>query len=543
MKSSKKRKISEEREHSDTRDTKTENSSIIINDKDSSFIETSISSTSKSSSNFFSDFKFVDLPICDPIKNAITENLKLETLTAIQAKSIPYILKNKDILGSAKTGSGKTLSFLIPALDLMYKVKFLPRNGTGCLVITPTRELALQIYDVAVELSAFLPQTHGLIMGGVNRKQEAQKLQKGVNLLIATPGRLLDHLQTAAGFIYRNLLMLIIDEADRILEIGFEEDMTAILKLLPAKRQTLLFSATQTSKVSDLARLSLNSPVLVEVKNEVATVEGLEQGYVICAAKDRFQLLFTFLRKNRTKKIMVFFSSCMSVKFHNELFNYIDLPNLCIHGKKKQAARMSTYYEFCQQESGILLCTDVAARGLDIPNVDWIVQYDPPDDPKEYIHRVGRTARGANGKGQGLLFLMPEEILFLQFLKQANIPLTEYTFDIKRFSGIKDQLEKLIEKNYHLHRGSREAYRSYLHAYISHGLKDIFNVHHLDLNHVAASFGFANPPKIELNLRTVSSNRNNTMKKHKRYQTSGLKFSANNPHRIRQENNNRQFCY
>lgn len=208
--------------------------------------------------------------------------------------------------------------------------------------------MALQIYDVATELSKFLPHTHGLIMGGINRKQEAEKLMKGVNLLVATPGRLLDHLQSTKGFVYSNLAMLIIDEADRILEIGFEEDMTAILKLLPSNRQTALFSATQTTKVVDLARLSLRKPVFVEVKSELATVDGLEQGFVICSAADRFKLLFTFLKRNRGKKVMVFFSSCMSVKFHNELFNYIDLPTLCIHGKKKQSARLSTYYEFCQ---------------------------------------------------------------------------------------------------------------------------------------------------------------------------------------------------
>lgn len=192
-------------------------------------------------------------------------------------------------------------------------------------------------------------------MGGVNRRQEAEKLVKGVNLLVATPGRLLDHLQGTKGFVYSNLAMLVIDEADRILEIGFEEDMTAILKILPPARQTALFSATQTAKVVDLARLSLKKPVRVDVKSTFATVDGLEQGYVVCPALDRFKLLFTFLKRNRDKKIMVFFSSCMSVKFHNDLFNYIDLPTSCIHGKKKQSARMSTYYSFCQSPVSYLI--------------------------------------------------------------------------------------------------------------------------------------------------------------------------------------------
>ncbi|CDJ53708.1 ATP-dependent RNA helicase, putative [Eimeria brunetti] len=346
---------------------------------------------------FFSDVLFETLDICEPVKNALKE-MKMEKLTEIQAKAIPRLLEGKDVLGAAKTGSGKTLAFLVPALELLYAVKFLPRNGAGVIILSPTRELSLQIYEVALDLARFLPQTIGLVMGGANRKHEADKLSKGVNVLVATPGRLLDHMQNTRGFVYKNLLSLVIDEADRILEIGFEEEVNAILSLLPKQRQTCLFSATQTAKVADLARLSLKKPVLVQVQNSVATVAGLQQGYVICPAEQRFLLLFTFLKKNKDKKIMVFFSSCMSVRFHDELFNYIDLPTTCIHGKKKQAARMTTYYEFCEAEKGILLCTDVAARGLDIPKVDWIVQVDPPDDPREYIHRVGRTARGAGGR-------------------------------------------------------------------------------------------------------------------------------------------------
>ncbi|XP_035769268.1 ATP-dependent RNA helicase DDX18 [Neolamprologus brichardi] len=258
----------------------------------------------------------------------------------------------------------------------------------------------------------------------------AQKLANGVNIVVATPGRLLDHLQNTSGFMYKNLQCLIIDEADRILEVGFEEELKQIIKLLPKRRQTMLFSATQTRKVEDLARISLKKEPLyvgVDDNKDKATVDGLEQGYVVCPSEKRFLLLFTFLKKNRKKKLMVFFSSCMSVKFHYELLNYIDLPVMAIHGKQKQTKRTTTFFQFCNADSGILLCTDVAARGLDIPEVDWIVQYDPPDDPKEYIHRVGRTARGIDGRGHALLILRPEELGFLRFLKQAKQikPLTD----------------------------------------------------------------------------------------------------------------------
>lgn len=178
---------------------------------------------------------------------------------------------------------------------------------------------------------------------------------------------------------------------------------------------------------------------------------------------------------------MVFFSSCNSVKFHSELLNYIDIPCLDIHGKQKQQKRTSTYFEFCNAEKGILLCTDVAARGLDIPAVDWIIQYDPPDDPREYIHRVGRTARGEGSQGRALLFLIPEELGFLRYLKGAKVPLNEYEFPSNKIANVQSQLEKLVEKNYYLHQSARDAYRSYLLAYNSHAMKDIFNVHRLDL--------------------------------------------------------------
>ncbi|XP_026570406.1 ATP-dependent RNA helicase DDX18 [Pseudonaja textilis] len=431
-------------------------------------------------------------------------------MTEIQHKSIKPLLEGRDILAAAKTGSGKTLAFLIPAIELIYKLKFMPRNGTGVLILSPTRELAMQTYGVLKELMTHHVHTYGLIMGGSNRSVEVQKLGNGINIIVATPGRLLDHLQNTPGFMYKNLQCLVIDEADRILEVGFEEEMKQIIKLLPKRRQTMLFSATQTRKVEDLARISLKKEPLyvgVDDNKETATVEGLEQGYVICPSEKRFLLLFTFLKKNRKKKLMVFFSSCMSVKYHYELLNYIDLPVLAIHGKQKQTKRTTTFFQFCNADSGILLCTDVAARGLDIPEVDWIVQYDPPDDPKEYIHRVGRTARGINGRGHALLILRPEELGFLRYLKQARVPLSEYEFSWSKISDIQSQLEKLIEKNYFLHKSAQEAYKAYIRAYDSHSLKQIYNVHNLDLLKVALSFGFKVPPFVDLNVNSSHGKR------------------------------------
>jgi ATP-dependent RNA helicase DDX18/HAS1 len=261
------------------------------------------------STSVLSEERFSELPISDRTKRALAA-LNFERMTEIQAKSIPDCLRGKDLVGAAKTGSGKTLSFLIPIIELLAGIEFTRKQGTGAIVISPTRELSLQIYGVLRDLMEHSghTQTHGLVMGGANRKAEADRLVKGVNILVSTPGRLLDHLQNTRGFNFQRLQLFVIDEADRILEQGFEEDMHQIIKLLPRERQTILFSATQTRKVEDLARLSIqNTPLYVGVHDDAttSTVEGLQQGYVICAAEMRFLLLFTFLKKNKNKKIMV----------------------------------------------------------------------------------------------------------------------------------------------------------------------------------------------------------------------------------------------
>ncbi|KAK5049472.1 ATP-dependent RNA helicase [Exophiala bonariae] len=447
--------------------------------------------------------KFSELNLSEKTMKAIAE-MKFETMTEIQQRGIPPLMAGRDVLGAAKTGSGKTLAFLIPAVEMLSALRFKPRNGTGVVVVSPTRELALQIFGVARDLMQFHSQTFGIVIGGANRSAEAEKLTKGVNLLIATPGRLLDHLQNTKGFIYKNTKALVIDEADRILEVGFEDEMRQIVKILPKEdRQTMLFSATQTTKVEDLARISLRpGPLYINVdhKKEHSTVEGLEQGYVICESDKRFLLLFSFLKRNLKKKVIVFMSSCNCVKYHSELLNYIDLPVLELHGNLKQQKRTNTFFEFCNATHGTLVCTDVAARGLDIPSVDWIVQFDPPDDPRDYIHRVGRTARGSNGKGRSLMFLQPNEVGFLSHLKEARVPVVKFDFPAKKLVNIQSQLEKLITQNYYLNKSAKDGYRSYLQAYASHSLRSVFDVNKLDLVKVAKSFGFATPPRVDIQL-------------------------------------------
>eukprot|EP00296_Roombia_truncata_P008438 JP446922.1.p1 GENE.JP446922.1~~JP446922.1.p1 ORF type:complete len:261 (-),score=78.16 JP446922.1:5-682(-) len=223
----------------------------------------------------------------------------------------------------------------------------------------------------------------------------------------------------------------------------------------------------------------------------------------------------------------------------------------------KQQKRTTTFFEFVNSSHGILVCTDVAARGLDIPSVDWIVQYDPPDEPKEYIHRVGRTARGVSGKGKALLFLLPEELGFLKYLRATKVPVQEYEFPMTKILNVQTQLEKLIEQNFYLHKSAREAYRAYLHAYSAHQLKDIFNVHKLDLLDMCLGFGFTVPPKVDLNISARGGGKiqrrgggggfgmqhqGEATWKQKGAFSTNKKFSAANPYGQRKSGDQRQFA-
>ncbi|CAI0400794.1 unnamed protein product [Linum tenue] len=513
----------------------------------------------KSGGGIMSTDSFDSLGLSEPTRKAIQE-MGFQYLTQIQSRAVPPLLIGKDVLGAARTGSGKTLAFLIPAVELLYNVRFAPRNGTGVVVICPTRELAIQTHKVAEDLLKYHSQTLGLVIGGAARKGEAERLVKGVNLLVATPGRLLDHLQNTKGFIYKNLKCLTIDEADRILEANFEEEMQQILKLLPKTRQTALFSATQTKKVEDLARLSFQTtPVYIDVDDgrHKVTNEGLQQGYTVVPSSKRFLLLYSFLKRNLSKKVMVFFSSCNSVKFHSELLTYIQIECFDIHGKQKQQKRTSTFFDFCKAEKGILLCTDVAARGLDIPAVDWIVQYDPPDEPKVPVNprcilHFKLVNNGAVLRSHVLTFTLNfwYDGLRLEFLlrillalalatlvtipfQAAKVPVKEYEFDEKKLANVQTHLEKLVANNYYLNKSAKEAYRSYILAYNSHSMKDIFNVHRLDLQAVAASFCFSGPPKVNLNIDSSASKFRKTNSSKKKGS-----FSDNNPYGRSSDNGN-----
>ncbi|OBZ73336.1 ATP-dependent RNA helicase HAS1 [Grifola frondosa] len=353
------------------------------------------------------------------------EDMGLVNMTPIQAKAIPVLLAGKDVLGAARTGSGKTLAFLIPAIELLHRLKFKPMNGTGIIIISPTRELALQIFGVAKELMQYHSQTCGLVMGGAKMGAESQRLAKGVSLLVATPGRLLDHLLHTEGFIFRNLKALVIDEADRILEIGFEEQMKQIIRILPENRQSMLFSATQTTKVADLARMSLRpGSIRIDIDGEerTSTVATLSQGYVVCHSDQRFLLLYPSYAKIELRK--------------------------------------------------------------------W----------SSFSLAVIRTPSRAGNVGKSLLFLLESELGFLRYLKEAKVPLNEYSFPQNQIANVQSQLEKLIQNNFYLHQSAKDGYRAYLQAYASYSLKQVFDINALDLAKVGKSFGFAVPPRVGVNV-------------------------------------------
>eukprot|EP00758_Cryptobia_borreli_P013390 Tbor_TRINITY_DN5828_c1_g1::TRINITY_DN5828_c1_g1_i1::g.7298::m.7298/K13179/DDX18, HAS1; ATP-dependent RNA helicase DDX18/HAS1 len=481
-------------------------------DDDNNKTNSTTSGTSAEQGTVTSDYR--ELNLNPHIVSSLEEEFQFKELTGIQSRAIPCALAGKDILAEAKTGSGKTLAFLIPIVENIIRSGFKPQNGTAAVVIGPTRELCQQIEGVLLRL---LKYHHGSItficcIGGQNRKQEGHKLGAGQMIVISSPGRLLDHLKMTEWHT-KNLLMLVVDEADRVLDNGFEDDLREIVSLLPKKRQTFLFSATQTTRVEQLARISFQKPpvfISLKSKEDKATVDTLEQGYVICESQHRLMLLYHFVKKNLKKKIIVFFSSRNAVSFHCELFNYIDVPCVAFHGKQKQHQRSATFMQFTNAPSGVLFTTDVAARGLDIPKVDWIIQYDPSDDPVKYIHRVGRTAR-AGRCGNALMFLLPSEQLFLKYLyEDAHVSVNEYTFNMEKLmsNGVQEQLEKLVSSNYYLKTSARQAFEGYLLSYSSTQLKNVFDVQKLDLTQVAYGFALSSPPSVKLDLSQSAAHLN-----------------------------------
>ncbi|PVU91744.1 hypothetical protein BB561_004226 [Smittium simulii] len=442
---------------------------------------------------------FTELPISKKTLAGLSLS-KFVEMTPIQKKSLPLSLACKDIMGAAKTGSGKTLAFLIPVLELLYRNKWNRLDGLGALILSPTRELALQIFEVLSKIGRKHTFSAGLIIGGKNVIEERERIGK-MNILIATPGRLLQHLDQAPDFNLDNLQLLVIDEADRILDMGFQKTVNAIIENLPIERQTLLFSATQNKSVKNLARLSLKDPEYVDVYDPESNVTPikLSQYYMVAPLPQKLDYLFSFIKTHLKTRIIVFMSSCKQVRFTYETFCKLQpgVPILHLHGKQKQMARAQVFERFMKMPFACLLCTDIAARGLDFPVVDWAVQLDCPEDTDTYIHRVGRSARYESA-GNALLFLLPSEIAMVDLLKEKKIPITKINPKQSKTISIANQLQHFCFQEPEIKYLGQKSFISYIRSIHFQKLKQVFSVDDLPLNEYAESLGLPGTPNIRI---------------------------------------------
>ncbi|KAI7904778.1 P-loop containing nucleoside triphosphate hydrolase protein [Cokeromyces recurvatus] len=421
-------------------------------------------------------------------------------MTEIQRKGIPLALAKRDVLGAAKTGSGKTLTFLIPVLEILFRQQWNAADGLGALIISPTRELAVQIFEVLKKIGRTHTFSAGLIIGGKEFKVEQERIAR-MNILVCTPGRLLQHMDQSVGFSCDNLQVLVLDEADRIMDMGFQNTMNAIIENLPPQRQTLMFSATQTRSVKDLARLSLRDPeyVAVHEKAEHSTPKTLSQHYVVTELPKKLDVLYSFIKTHLKSKTIVFLSSCKQTRFVFESFCKLQpgVPIMHLHGKQKQTKRVDIFRKFTSSQHAVLLCTDIAARGLDFPAVDWVVQLDCPEDADTYIHRVGRTAR-FDADGHALLILVPSEVEGMtEELKKKRVPIEEIKIRNNKQQTIQKQLQSFCFQDPEIKYLAQRAFVAYMRSVYLQRNKTVFDVTKLPAEEFALSLGLVGAPKIK----------------------------------------------
>ncbi|EKX36241.1 hypothetical protein GUITHDRAFT_48109, partial [Guillardia theta CCMP2712] len=487
------------------------------------------------------------------LNGKLVENLKTlfsaSRMTLIQRGAVPAILRGADVMMKAKTGTGKTLAYLTPVVEWLVtrKERLTRADGSFALIVVPTRELGLQVHEV---LSNLLRPFHwlvpGLLIGGEKKKSEKARIRKGLSVLVGTPGRLSDHVRTTECFNVKSMQFLIFDEADRLMDMGFEQDINCICdfvrekrdKSCPTRMQTVLVSATLQQKVRQFAHSLLSSPVYVtdsssgammtetgEEGKEEEAGEGedeenkkfelpsrLRQYWMSIPCKRRLLSLCSFLRQRsipstRACKMIVFVSSIAEVKFLHYLLPRAvlpdDIPIYGLHGDMTQAERTKSFYGFTASSRAILVCTDVAARGLDFPKIEWIVQFDPPTELEEYVHRCGRTARMTT-EGDALLFLMPHEEKYVSLLGKHGLSLSPIPTRTLLVSeerrrrggegggggGREGEVWMLQSNPDPPAELARDAFTSFTRAYATHnkGTKAIFHPKALHLGHVAASF-------------------------------------------------------
>jgi ATP-dependent RNA helicase RhlE len=329
------------------------------------------------------------------LSKQLLQSVKKEGYTAptpVQEQAIPLLLKGHDVLGVAQTGTGKTAAFALPVLQILARKEIKGRRKIRTLVLTPTRELAAQINERFASYSEHLSIYHQVIFGGVSQKPQVKSLRRGIDILVATPGRLLDLIEQ--GFIdLENIEFFVLDEADRMLDMGFIRDIKKVIKLLPKKRQNLLFSATMPSSIADLANSFLNDAVMIDLSPEEITVERIEQSVMFVEKQNKIKLIIDIINENQVKRGIIFTRTKHGA---NRLVKKLDrsgIESAAIHGNKSQGARTRALAAFRNGDIPLLVATDIASRGIDIEGVTHVFNYDLPNEPESYVHRIGRTAR------------------------------------------------------------------------------------------------------------------------------------------------------
>lgn len=489
-------------------------------------------------------------PLCQALLDVV-QALGFTHTTPVQSSTIPHFLTGKDVCVNACTGSGKTLAFILPLAQTLYtkilnsKSIHIPSENCNsnpkvvAMILSPTRELAKQIHSLSEQFFArALPQVFtGLFVGGNSTEMDVQKIINETAgkclVMVGTPGRVLDiwkrFQKRNTPLNVEDFEMLILDEADTLLDLGFKQEIDQILQYVPKQRRTGLFSATQTQEVRDLARAGLRNPIVITVQVESGSHQviptTLNNYYVVVEHDQRFSVLVKFLsdafgmRNSMSNgktvlnefKCIVFLSTCAAVDFFGTILKHLpkfrDVLNgttgdiILLHGKMVQKKRVSNYKRFQETKSGVLICTDVVARGIDLPDVDWILQYDPPQDPNFFVHRIGRTAR-AGRTGNALSFISQKEDVYINYLRIRKVPCEELpeSFGLRSLEVVEDILpivKTLITQDRDfLEKGTR-AFIAFVRSYKEHQCQFIFRFQDLDLGRVARGFALLQLPKIK----------------------------------------------
>ncbi|GHU86240.1 DEAD/DEAH box helicase [Bacteroidia bacterium] len=369
---------------------------------------------------------FNELSIIEPILRAIIEK-GYETPTQIQEEAIPPTLNNRDILGLAQTGTGKTAAFAIPIIQHIYQET--EKNGKiKALILTPTRELAIQISECITDYAKYTSVKHTVIFGGVNQNPQTDKLKKGIDILVATPGRLIDLM--TQGFIKLNSIKyFVLDEADRMLDMGFIHDIKRILPKLPQKKQTMFFSATMPDSIAKLSSSILHNPIRVEVTPASSVVDTIEQSVCFVEKPEKSKFLIQVIQQQKPQSVLVFSRTKHGADKIAKILSKSNIKSAAIHGNKSQNARQRALTDFKLNKINVLIATDIAARGIDINQLELVINYDLPEVPETYVHRIGRTGRAGN-TGLSLSFCSTEELSMLKEIqKLIGKKLQEFVLD------------------------------------------------------------------------------------------------------------------